>query len=86
MPNNTTSKRKVTDILGWFGVVLILIAFGLVSFGYIAGQSFSFQILNLIGSGLVAYDAFSNKDVPAAVLNCAFVVIAIAAIVVVLKK
>ena len=69
--------KKIPDILGWIGVVAILVAFALVSFGYVGGQSLAFQILNLAGSGLIAYDAFTNRDKPAAVLNLAYAAIAV---------
>jgi hypothetical protein len=70
-------RKKIYEALGWYGVVAILVAYFLVSFNYVSGQSFWFQLLNLTGSAAIAVDAFSNKDRPAAVLNVVYSLIAV---------
>ena len=80
MRKNLPSTKKLPDILGWFGVVAILVAFTLVSFGFVGGRSLLFQILNLLGSAAIAYDALTNKDKPAAWLNIIYAVIALIAL------
>ena len=74
-------RKKIYEIFGWYGVVAILIAYALVSFNYVSGQSFIFQILSLTGSVGIAIDALANKDHPAAVLNIIYAGIALVVLV-----
>ena len=38
------------DILGWIGAVLILLAYALISFKKVEGNSIKYQLLNVVGS------------------------------------
>lgn len=64
----------IANLVGWFGSALILGAFALVTR---KGVSRTYQKLNLLGAGLLWYDA-AVHDVPALVfLNAVWMVIAI---------
>lgn len=67
------------DWLGWIGVVLVLGAYALLSFGVI-GAGYAFQIPTLVGSLAVAIECWIKKDRQPAILNLIFSVIALLAI------
>jgi len=47
-------KGKLAEICGWYGMTALIVAYFLVSFGIIDGQSLIFQLINLTGGiGLV---------------------------------
>ncbi|HEV2402596.1 MAG TPA: hypothetical protein VGS08_00145 [Candidatus Saccharimonadales bacterium] len=70
-------KRRITDILGWYGAVAILLAYELVSFKVTPAHSFVYQILNLTGALGIVTVALTKKDAQPAVLNMAWAVIAL---------
>jgi len=67
------------DWLGWIGVILVLGAYALLSFGAI-NSSYAFQIPTLVGSLAVAIECWAKKDQQPAILNLIFSVIALLAI------
>lgn len=67
------------DWLGWIGVILVLGAYALLSFGAI-GSGYVFQTLTLVGSLAVAIECWVKKDQQPAILNLIFSVIALLAI------
>ena len=74
-------KNKITEILGWYGVVAILLAYALLSFGALESNSLWYQALNLTGAIGIVVDALDDKNTQPAVLNIIWAVIAIIAIV-----
>lgn len=73
-------------VAGWIGMVLILIAYYLVSTRRVTGDSYMYQTLNLLGAiGLVS-NTLVQQAWPAMVLNIVWVVIAIYAIFTARKK
>lgn len=73
-------KNKITEILGWYGVVAIVSAYALLSFGIITSNSFWYQGLNLTGAIGIILDALDDKNIQPAVLNIIWAVIALIAI------
>lgn len=67
------------DWLGWIGVILVLGAYALLSFGVI-NSGFAFQIPTLVGSLAVAAECWVKKDTQPAILNLVFSIIALLAI------
>lgn len=43
-------STKFTEFCGWTGMILILLAYGLLSFAIIESNSVVFQALNLVGA------------------------------------
>ena len=73
-------KHKADNILGWYGVIAILLGYLLVSFNVVAAKSLGYQLLNLTGALGIIVEAMSKKDAQPAVLNGAWAIIAIVAI------
>ena len=74
-------KYKAIEFIGWYGVIAILGAYALVSFGFLTSNTLTFQILNMTGAIGIVVDALKNKDVQPAVLNVVWAIIALIAIV-----
>ncbi len=75
------NKIFFDEIIGWCGIALILLAYGLVSFDFLSVSSISYQVLNFIGAIGVAYISFKKNAKQPAVLNVIWAIIALAAIV-----
>lgn len=72
-------QRSTLGILGYVRVIFVLGAYILLSFGVI-NAGYLFQILTLIGSLVVAVEAWVSHDRQPAILNGIFALIAVAAI------
>ena len=77
--------KKWFDIVGWCGAVLLLAAFALNSFGYLGRNDATYQLMNLFGAVGILLDAYKRRDYPAAALNVVWAIIAIGAIVALLR-
>lgn len=71
----------VVEVLGWYGLVAVLVAYGLVSFGTLPPHNVFFQLLNLTGSFGLAILTFYRKAYPNLVLNIIWGAIALIAII-----
>ncbi len=78
-------KNKITEILGWYGVVAVIGAYALLSFNIVESNSLIFQILNLTGAVGIVVDALDDKNIQPAVLNIIWGIIALIAIVNIIK-
>ena len=67
------------NIFGWYGTVAILAAYGLSSFGIIE-RGLGYQILNFTGAVGIAYVSLDKGAFPPAVLNVAWALIALIAL------
>lgn len=74
-------KKKLIEMIGWYGVVAILLAYALVSFGCISSKGYVYQLLNLTGALGVLVISIIKKAHQPAVLNFAWAVIAFIAII-----
>lgn len=74
-------KFKSLQIIGWLGATLILGAYFLVSFSVIESGSVMYQLLNLVGAAGIVIETFSKKDYQPMVLNVAWILIAVVAMV-----
>ena len=73
--------KLAIEIFGWYGAMVILLAYALVSFSYIEPTNIWYQILNGTGAlGIVAV-SFYKKAYQPGVLNALWAVIALLAIV-----
>jgi hypothetical protein len=73
-------KHVLTESLGWYGVVAILGAYALLSFGVITADSLAYQSLNATGAVGIVADAWAQKNWQPAVLNIVWFAIAAIAI------
>ncbi len=76
-----SNKQLFAEIVGWYGTVAILIAYVLVSFSVISGDSLLFRLLNLTGALGIIVIATYKKVRQSIVLNIFWAGVAIAAII-----
>ena len=74
------------DVLGWIGAVLLLGAYGLVSFKKLAPDSFAYQVMNIAASILLLINTLYYGAYPSSFVNAVWAVIAVIAIVSVVKR
>jgi len=74
-------KEKITEILGWYGVITVVGAYALLSLNILSNNSLLFQGLNLTGAIGIMVDAIQDKNTQPAVLNIIWAIIALIAIV-----
>ncbi len=75
------SKKNVDEIIGWYGTTAIVLAYALLSFGFIASDTLIYQILNITGALGIVYISFKKKAYQPGILNIIWVVIAMIAII-----
>ncbi len=64
------------DVAGWAGVVVLLIAYGLVSTKHIEGDSAPYQWLNIVGAAMLIVNSFFYGAHPSVVINVIWIGIA----------
>ncbi len=68
------------ELCGWYGMVALIVAYFLVSFGIIHGQGMIFQLLNLTGGIGLLIVAASKNVIQSVLLNFFWAAIGIVAI------
>jgi hypothetical protein len=68
------------QIIGWIGMILILVAYFLISFDIVTVHNIWFQLLNIVGSFGLVLVAFGRRDWQPMVLNIVWILIGIVAI------
>lgn len=74
------SRSILHEVSGWYGVIVILLAYTLNSFGVIDADSLIYQLLNLTGALGIILIAWHKKDTQPAVLNIVWLFVALVAI------
>jgi len=75
-------KRKaVVEILGWYGLIAVVIAYGTVSLSFVSPNSYVYQLLNLSGSVGLGLMAFVRRAYQNGVLNAVWGIIAVVALI-----
>lgn len=72
---------KLTELLGWYGMLALIGAYFLVSFGIIDAEELAFQLLNLTGGVALVIFAVSKKATQLAILNIFWALIGALAII-----
>jgi hypothetical protein len=75
------SRSMITDILGWYGISAVLLAYALTSFEVILPHSPFYHVLNLTGALGIIIEAHSKHDYPAVTLNVIWALIAIGSVI-----
>ena len=70
------------EIIGWTGMVFILLAYGLLSSHVLLVDSLIYQWLNVLGSAALVYSSFKVNNFPLVGLNAIWILIAITSIMV----
>lgn len=74
-------SNRLSEILGWYGAVAILAAYGLVSFNVISPQGWLYQLLNLTGALGVLVISYQKRARQPALLNLVWAVVALVALI-----
>jgi len=72
--------NTLIDIVGWVGAVALLTAYIFVSTRRMEGDSASYQLLNLGGSGFLMVNSFFYGAYPSSIVNIVWISIAIFAL------
>ncbi len=72
--------KSARNIIGWYGVLAILVAYTLLSFKLIGSNTLIYQLLNLTGAAGLIIEAASKKDTQPVVLNIVWAAVAVVAI------
>jgi hypothetical protein len=75
------SSKKIYEMIGWIGVVIILASYSLLSLGIIDGQSYIFHALILVGSLCILVISLIKKTYQPVVLNGVFAFLSVIALV-----
>ena len=67
----------IFEIVGWIGMILILVAYWLVSIRKITPTSNIYQFLNLLGAGFVIVNVAFHGALPSVALNIVWFLIAL---------
>ena len=68
------------DILGWFGAIVVLLAYALVSTRRVEGDSLPYQSLNIAGASLLLANTAYKGAYPSTFVNAIWIGIAILAL------
>lgn len=72
---------KLTEFLGWYGMLALIAAYGFASFSLISAEGIVYQLLNLTGGVGLLIVAASKKVVQSVILNIFWMIIGVIAIV-----
>ena len=75
------SIKLIYGIVGWYGVLAILLAYTLNSFGLVGIDNLFYQLLNFTGAIGIILVAWRKKDTQPAILNVVWAIVALVAIV-----
>jgi len=64
-----TPVQIAVEAVGWAGAALILLAYLLLSAGKLAGQSLTYQVMNVLGAAGFIVNGWWHRALPSAVLN-----------------
>lgn len=79
-------NSKRSEIIGWYGTVAIVGAYGLSSFNIISSQSFLYQLFNVTGAIGIVIISLRKKTYQPAVLNIIWTIIGLIALIKILFK
>lgn len=77
--------NAISNTVGIIGVVLILIAYYLVSLGRMNAMSLAFQWLNFWGAWFILYSLFFHWNLASVVIEVAWIIISVMGIVRIIK-
>lgn len=73
-------KNNHLQLIGWLGMVAILLAYFLMTFSLIEPLGFMYHFLNLAGSAGIVLITWKRKDTQPMMLNVIWMIIAIVAL------
>lgn len=82
----TETRNTGIELLGWYGVVAVLLAYAAVSASLLSPHGFWYQFLNFTGSAAVAIQTWYRRDLQPFWLNLIWALIALVALVPILAS
>lgn len=76
-----TVTGVVLDVGGWIGALVLVVAYGLISWGRTGGGSGIYQSLNLAGSLLLLVNAAWHHAWPSSTVNLVWIGIGVSALI-----
>ncbi len=73
--------RRVADVLGWGGVLCFLLAYILVTYGWLLPTGAGYQLLNILGALGLIIEARGKRDAQVVALNIVWLLLAAFAII-----
>jgi hypothetical protein len=74
-------RATYISLVGWYGVIAILVAYALVTFKLVDGDNLLYQLLNLTGAIGIGTVAATKRDAQPVVVNAVWALVALIAIV-----
>lgn len=75
-------KQKFLDeSIGWYGTIVIVLAYALVNFNVLSSSNVLYLFLNLTGALGIVYISFKKKTYQPGVLNIVWAIIALIALI-----
>jgi drug/metabolite transporter (DMT)-like permease len=71
------NNRIWFDVIGWVGAAILLIAYAMVSSRKLEGNSVTYQLLNIVGSILLAANTIFYRAYPSSFVNLIWMGIAV---------
>lgn len=75
-----------SQIIGWAGALLVVLAYFLISYKKIASTSKLYQILNLVGAICVGINAYYQEAFPSFFIQIVWGIIAVTSLIKISKK
>jgi len=68
---------KISDIVGISGVILVLVAYFLLTTNRISSQSLCYQLYNFLGASLVLFSLMFNFNLASVIVEISWVIISL---------
>mgnify|MGYP003554175102 FL=1 len=75
-------RKLLIEIIGWYGVFAVLLAYALTSFSVIVASDLLYSVLNLTGALGIGISTFHKRDYQPPVLNIVWATIAVITLIV----
>jgi hypothetical protein len=76
-----TKRTAIIEGFGWYGVLALLAAYALLTFGIIGSNNIWYQALNVTGAIAIVADALNQRNYQPAVLNIIWAVVGLIALI-----
>ena len=73
--------KNFSEIIGWAGTTLIVLAYSLNTFGFVSVESFVYPAINLFGALFLGFSVFRKKAWAATTLQVVWGIVAIVSLV-----
>jgi hypothetical protein len=77
---------NTNDLIGAFGVSILLLAFFLNLFGYLKNNSAGYSLLNAIGAAIAGYASYLIHYVPFVVLEMTWMIVSVTGLIRAVRK